>query len=206
MRDVQLLVRRVRRLLARYRRPLSAALAAVAVVALIQTLSPAAPATRHVAVAARDLAAGVVLAPADVRVVSMPPDVVPAGSPSSTDPVLGRVVAGPLRAGEALTDRRVLGRSLLAGYSPGLVAAPIRIGDAAVVDLLTVGDRIDVYAARRDTTLAERVVADARVVTLPRPVSDNEQGALVVLAVTPEQAAALAQASVTAPLSLTLLR
>jgi pilus assembly protein CpaB len=147
-----------------------------------------------------------VLAPADVRVVSMPPAVVPAGSSRSIDPVLGRVVAGPLRAGEALTDRRVLGRSLLAGYPPGMVAAPIRIGDAAVVGLLTVGDRIDVYAARRDTSLAERVVAGARVVTLPRPASDNEQGALVVLTVTPEQAAALAQASATAPLSFTLLR
>jgi Flp pilus assembly protein CpaB len=69
-----------------------------------------------------------------------------------------------------------------------------------------VGDRIDVYAARRDTSLADRVVAGARVVTLPRPANDQEEGALAVLAVTPDQAAALAQASATAPLSLTLRR
>ena len=87
-----------------------------------------------------------------------------------------------------------------------MVAAPIRIRDAGVVGLLEVGDRIDVYAARRDTSFADLVVAGARVVALPRPGDDNQEGGLVVLAVTPTEAAALAQASATAPLSLTLLR
>jgi Flp pilus assembly protein CpaB len=206
MPDLRLLTRRARRLLARFRRPLSAALAGIAVLAMIETVAPSAPATRPVAVASRDLVAGVVLAPSDVRVVAMPPSVAPAGAPRTAAEVVGRVVAGPLRAGEALTDRRVLGGALLAGYPRGLVAAPIRIRDAAVVGLLGVGDRIDVYAARRDTVSADRVVAGVQVVTLPRPAGDNEEGALVVLAVTADQAAALAQATATAPLFVTLLR
>ena len=206
MPDLQVLVRRARRLLAKFRRPLSAGLAGVAVLAVIETLAPATPELRPVVVAAHDLPAGVVLSAVDVRVVEVPPAVVPAGASTSADEVLGHLVAGPLRAGEALTDRRILGRSLLAGYPRGLVAAPIRISDADVIGLLAVGDRIDVYAARRDTTFADRVVAGAQVVTLPRPSSDHQEGALVVLAVTPDQAAALAQASATAPLSLTLLR
>ena len=206
MPDLRALARHVRLVLARFRRPLSAVLAGIAVLAVIETLAPAPPPTRAVAVASRDLPAGVVLAPADVRVVAMPPGAAPAGSTDSAAAVTGHVVAGPLRAGEVLTDRRLLGRSLLAGYPPGLVAAPVRIGDADVVGLLAVGDRIDVYATRRDTWPADRVVAAVRVVTLPRPSSDNEEGALVVLAVTPVEAAALAEAAATAPLSLTLLR
>jgi pilus assembly protein CpaB len=206
MPDLHALARQVRRALARFRRPLSALLAGVAVLAVIETLAPAAPPSRDVVVAAHDISAGVVLSAADVRMVAMPPSVVPKAASSSTAAVLGRVVAGPVRAGEAFTDRRVLGRSLLAGYPRGLVAAPVRLRDAAVVGLLVVGDRIDVYAARRDTTVADRIVAGVRIVALPRPPADNQEGALVVLAVTPSEAAALAQASATAPLSLTLLR
>ena len=206
MADLHAVVARVRRLLVRFRRSLSALLAAVAVLTIIDTLAPAAPARRPVVVAAHDLTAGVVLSAADVTVVEMPPDVVPSGSAQSAGSVLGEVVAAPLRTGEALTDRRVVGRSLVAGYPRGMVAAPIRIRDAGVVGLLEVGDRIDVYAARRDTSFADLVVAGARVVALPRPGDDNQEGGLVVLAVTPTEAAALAQASATAPLSLTLLR
>lgn len=195
----------MRRLLARFRRPLSAVLAGIAVLAVVETLAPTTPIRQPVAVAAHDLSAGVVLSAADVRLVAMTPDVIPDGSSSTTAAVLGHVVAGPVRAGETLTDRRVVGRSLLAGYPQRLVAAPVRIHDAAVVGLLEVGDRIDVYAASRDTSYADRVVAGVRVVTLPSPADDNEEGALVVLAVTPDEAAALAEASATAPLSLTLL-
>lgn len=206
MPDPRDVVRQARRLLSRFRRPVSAVLAGVAVLAVVEALAPAPTATRPVAVASRDLAAGVVLSAADVETKAMPPDLVPVGAPTSASAVLGHVVAGPLRAGEPLTDRRLLGPSLLAGYPPGLVAAPIRISDAGVVGLLEVGDRIDVYAARRDTTAADRLVAGVRVVALPRPSSDSDEGALVVLAVTPGHAAALAQATATSPLSLTLLR
>ncbi len=206
MPDLHALIRRLRRLISRFRRPLSALLAAIAVLAVLETMTPAEPASRPVVVAAHDLSAGLVLSAADMRVVRMPPDLVPDGSSSSGSPVVGHVLAGPLRAGEALTDQRIVGRSLLAGYPPGLVGAPIRIHDAAVVELLEVGERIDVYAARHATSYADRVVSGVRVVTLPRPADDNEEGALIVLAVTRDQAAALAQASALAPLSLTLLR
>lgn len=206
MPDLQPLLRRARRLLARYRRLTSALLAGIAVLAVVETVAPAAPASVPVVVAAHDLGAGTVVSPGDVRVVDLPPNAVPGGASRSAVALVGRVVAGPLRTGEALTDRRVLGHSLLAGYPPGLVAAPVRLQDAAVVGLLQVGQRIDVYAARRDSPLADRVVDDVRVITLPRPPDDAQEGALAVLAVTPGQAAALAQASATAPLTVTLSR
>lgn len=204
MADLYGAVARVRRLLVRYRRPVSALLAAAAVLAVIEAVAPAAAPKRQVVVAAHDLASGVALTAADLSIVEMPPGLVPAGSSPSMAAVLGRVVAGPLRNGEALTDRRLLGRSLLAGYPRGTVAAPVRIRDADVVDLLEVGVHIDVYAARDATMLADLVVGDVAVITLPRPSDDNQQGGLVVLAVTPTEAAALAQASAVAALSLTL--
>lgn len=206
MPDLSSLLRRVRRLLATFHRPLSAVLAAAAVLALVETLTPPSPDLRPVVVASHDLTAGTRLSSADLRVVGMPPGLVPTGSSGSGAPLVDQVVAAPVHAGEALTDRRVLGRSLLAGYPRGSVAAPVRIRDAAVVALLKVGDRIDVYAARRDRSYADRVLSRAQVVTLPRPADSSEEGALVVLAVTTTQAAALAQASATAPLSLTLVR
>jgi Flp pilus assembly protein CpaB len=157
-------------------------------------------------VAARDLASGTALVDSDVTVAQIPPALVPAGSTASVDRILGRSLAGPMRAGEVVTDRRLLGRPLIAGYPRGAVAAPVRIADSGVVSLLRVGDRIDVYAARSDASAADLVVAHAPVVALPRVDNDAQQGGLVVLAVTPYQAATLAGASAVGPLSVTLLR
>jgi hypothetical protein len=59
----------------------------------------------------------------------------------------GRVLTGPIRRGEPLTDVRLLGRGLLAGQSDGLVATPVRIADADAAQLVSPGDVIDVLAA-----------------------------------------------------------
>ena len=77
---------------------------------------------------------------------------------------LGRLVAGPVRRGEALTDVRLLGPGLLGPgllgpglLGPGLlgaasgpsqlVAVPVRVAEPATAALLRAGDRIDVLAA-----------------------------------------------------------
>src|SRR4051794_4602097 len=144
MSELLAIAARVRRLLLRFRRPLSAGLAGLAVLAVVQVVAPASPPTRMVVVAAHDLDAGQRLSHPDVTVVAMPPDVVPVGAGAATEDLVGRVVAGPMRRGEVVTDRRLLGRSLVAGFPPGTVACPVRFQDAAAVGLLHVGDRIDV--------------------------------------------------------------
>ena len=65
--------------------------------------------------------------------------------------VEGRVLAGPMRAGEVVSDLRLVGPALLEGYTstPGVtvLATPVRIADAGAVRPARPGDRIDVLAA-----------------------------------------------------------
>lgn len=196
---------RLRRRFLRHRRVVVAGLAALAVVSVVRVVAPTPPATSPLVVAAHDLLSGSVIGPDDIALVRMAADLIPTGSATSAAGLVGRIVAGPMRAGEPLTDRRIVGAALVAGYPTGLVAAPVRIQDADVVSLLRVGDRIDIYSSNGDPAVpAPRVVSDAPVVTLPSLDSTGRDGALVVLAVSSADAARLAQASATTSLSVSL--
>jgi len=156
-------------------------------------------------VAAHDLTAGQQLGPGDLRRVDMPAALVPEGTSVSAESLLGRTVAGPMRAGEPVSDHRVVGDALVAGYPDGSVATPVRIDDPDVVALLRVGDEIDVFVAvADDVDDARLVVRGAAVVTLPEPGDDLRDGRLVVLAVQSREAATLAQASAQGPISVSL--
>lgn len=204
------------RALSWHRRLLAAGLAAGSLALALHVVEPAPAATTGVVTAARDLSSGTRLARSDLRVTQMPPDIVPAGAFLSDDPPVGRVVAAPVRAGEPMTDTRLLGRSLLESYGPDAVAAPVRLADPGAVALLRVGDHIDVLAASTEAEdpgrPARTVAGDATVVALPRPRADDVSeaglvtGGLVVLAVGPDTAADLARAEVTARLSAVLRR
>ncbi len=198
------LVRRLRRAYLRFRRPLAAVLAGAAVLAVARIAAPAPADSVPVVVAAHDLNGGVKLTPGDVGVETLPTGLAPSSSYSTAHEVIGAVLAAPMRAGEPLTDRRLLGRPLIAGYGAGLVAAPVRIQDSDVVALLETGSSIDVYAASSAQGPATLVASAAPVVMVPRVAADGQTGALVVLAVSPDDAARLAAASATAPLTVTL--
>lgn len=204
MADFDSVVRRVRRPLVRHRRLIAATLAAGAVFCLARVVAPSEPEVSAVVVAARDLTGGTVVRADGIRTVQMPPDVVPAGAFSAEAAALGANVAAPMRAGEPLTDRRVLSAAMLDGYPAGTVASPVRIEDADVVALLRPGDRIDLYAPTGSSRLAARIVADAVVMMLPRTDDASRGGALVVLAVSQVEAAEIAQASASSMLSVSL--
>ncbi len=128
-----------------------------------------------------------------------------------------------MRRGEAFTDARLAGASLLVG-SEGLVAAPVRIADAASVALLAPGDRVDVLAAPEaaggsaatasasddGAKAGGLVVPGAVVLAVPASAAgagsptDALDGALVTLAVSPAQASALAIDAVASRLSFVL--
>lgn len=171
----------------------------------IEAVSPSAPPTVDVLVAAVDLDGGTTLTPDQLATVQMPLDFRPVGLLSADDAV-GRVLAGPLRAGEPITDLRIVGPSLLGGWGPDVVASPVRIADAGAVAFLRPGDRIDLLAAPADGFGTAEVIAAHVPVLAVADESDAVlgEGTLLMVGATSEQAVALANAAVTARLTFTL--
>ncbi|GAA4366562.1 hypothetical protein GCM10023088_13460 [Actinomadura verrucosospora] len=197
--------------LSRLRRPLAALFAAAAAGLALPALRPGPPASVRVLGAARDLPGGTPLAPADLRPLDLPPSAVPAGALRAGG--AGRVLAGPMRRGEPLTDARVVGAGLLRGYGPGTVAAPVRLADAGAARLVRPGDRVVILTVpsegapangpRPRWPAARVVVSEVPVIAIPPPDENGpEEGALVVLATDRPQAVALAGAA--GPLALTI--
>ncbi|MBA2463571.1 MAG: pilus assembly protein CpaB [Nocardioidaceae bacterium] len=201
-------LRRLRRTVLAHRRGLAAVCVGLAVAAGLQ--SQAAPAARTVSVlvAAHDLGGGVVVRPRDLAVVPFEPESVPSGAVGSTTEALGRTTVGAVRAGEPLTDVRLLGAGLL-GQQPGSVAAPVRIGDADALDLLRVGDRIDILAADpRRRSDAVVVAEDVPVLAVPSGGRTDQgllSGGLLVVAVPEATALGLAGLGVSSFLSFVLV-
>lgn len=190
----------LRRAVARRRVLLSSGLAAAAVAAGLSAVAPAAEPGVAVLTASRDLVAGSPLVPGDVVTTSLPADVVPDGVLIDAAETVGRVVAGPVRRGEPLTDVRLLGATLLAGSDD--VAVPVRVAEPATAALVRAGDVVDVLSAAPDGGAAASVVATAlAVLSVPALEDDTGEGALLVLSADRLTAARLAAAAVTGRLS-----
>jgi Flp pilus assembly protein CpaB len=189
------------------RRVVAVLLAAVALILALRPAPPAEPppAAVPVAVAALDLPAGTALSDQDVAVARLPPEVAPRGVVPDAEPLVGRVLAGAVRAGEPLTDARLVGPGLTALLPAGRVAAPVRLADLAVARLVRAGDRVDVLAALPDTATAEVVAAGALVLAAPNASDDVDPASgLLVLAVDPATAGRLAAVATTATLTVSL--
>lgn len=141
--------------------------------------------TVDVLVAARDLAPGVPLGEADVRLVAVPPSLSPAGAVSQRE-ALGRALVSAARAGEPLTDAR------LVPADPGVSSVAVRLADAGVVGLLRPGSRVDVVGAS-----AQVLAADASVVAV-------RDGEVVVISAERSSAHRLATESLTGPVAVVL--
>ena len=201
--------RRWHRFVVLRRRWLAAGLAGLAVLVGWRGSEVPAPPTRAVVVAAHDLAGGARLTAADLAVRRLPAESAPEGSAATARTWTGRTLAAPLRAGEVLTDRRVVVPGLADGY-PGLVAVPVRVAEAGVLRLLRVGDTVDVVAAPVQGAGRAWVAAPgATVVAVPAededrgPPVEAAGGGLVVLAVPPEEVLGLVAAASTRLISLT---
>lgn len=202
------LLTRLRRAVLARRRLVAAVCAALAVASALQANAAPPPTRLQVLTAAHDLPPGSTLTDDDLTTTAFAPGSVPSGA-VSRQRALGRTTVGPVRAGEPLTDARLLDDRLLAAY-PGAVVAPVRVGDAATVGLLRVGDRVDILAADpQDDAPAVTVAERVPVVGIPpRRGTDPAfaSGALVVVAVDPATARALAGAAVSTFLSVVIVR
>lgn len=166
----------------------------------------------EIVVAARDLAPGVALTASDLRVESHSATTIPDGSRSDPATLVGSTLAGPARRGEVLTDVRLLGPRLAeATAGPNARVVPLRLADAALLDLIHPGDVVDVLAA--DSTSPggsadeqPRVVATNAVVVLvsERLTSPGRGDDRVVLVALPAHTAnEVAGASLTQAVTLT---
>ena len=125
----------------------------------------------EVVVAARDLHPGAALTLDDVRLETRLAATVPDGSAADLGAVIGSTLAGPTRRGEVLTDVRLLGSRLAESTAgPGARIVPLHLADSALIDLVRVGDVVDVLAAPGTDSQApgqgSRVVATDAVVVL----------------------------------------
>lgn len=160
----------VRRLLLRRRRLLAVLLVAVAVLAALRALAPPEPPTAPLRVAAHDLPAGRVIADADLVEVRVPPSAVPHGVVAAPR---GRTLATAVRAGEPVTDVRLVGGDLAAAQPEDTRAAPVRLSDAGQAALLTPGDHIDLFATDPESGSTRPLASDVVVLAVP----DGEQAA-----------------------------
>jgi pilus assembly protein CpaB len=196
------------------RRVLATLLAVAALVVAVRppagpTASAIGPPTAPVVVASADLPAGAGLVVDDLQVARWPSDVVPAGAARSSSELVGRTLAGALRAGEPVTDVRLVGPGLTATLPAGQVAAPVRLADLAVAGLVQPGDRVDVLATAPDAVEADVLVSGALVLA-PTGAADSDAdqsdagAGLLLLAVDAGTGARLAAAAASDTLSVTL--
>jgi hypothetical protein len=117
----------------------------------------------------------------------------------------------------------VLARGLVDG-PPGTVVATVRLADPAVATLLAPGMRVDVLAATEDGTPGRSLARGALVLAPPRSAGHAATGTVgltsstvaggtsadssppVLLAVAPDEAAALAGAGISAVLSAVIVK
>jgi Flp pilus assembly protein CpaB len=192
------------------RRLVVAILVGIAVVCSLSALRPAAAHTTAIWVAAHDLPGGTPIAAGDLRVERLPAVDVPAGALSGSTSVAGRLLAGPMRRGEPLTDVHILSAALLAATDqPDAVAVPVRVDDGpAALALVHAGDRVDVLAVSdgggsvpgggSDPADAGSVVHDVRVLATPTRRDDASTGdtaGLLIVEASHRQATALARAA-----------
>jgi pilus assembly protein CpaB len=187
------------------RRGLAALLVLIALVLAVRPGSGAE--TAAVLVAVHDLDPGVTLRPADVAVRRWPVADVPGGALHEPAEVDGQVLAGAARAGEPLTDLRLVGPGLAsrASAEPEVARVPVRLADADVAGLLYPGAAVDVVAAAEPAG-APTVLASAAVVlaVLPAQADAARRGRLVLVALPRAVATRVAGASLAQPVTVTL--
>lgn len=180
-----------------------AACAVLLALALATAVAPPPGSAREaVVVAAVDLAAGRTVRAADLALRLWPPELVPTGAVRDPTRADGRVLVGAARAGEPITDVRLVGAGPAAA-GPAAAAVPVRLGDAAVAALLVPGRRVDVVTlgqrSDQPILLAEDAVVLAVLAEDPRV-----RGRLVIVSMPRDTATRVAAASLADQVAVTL--
>ncbi|MGW4579226.1 RcpC/CpaB family pilus assembly protein [Rhodococcus aetherivorans] len=194
------------------RRAIAAGLVGVAAVSAL-TGGPSGDRTPTV-VAARDLRPGQTLTADDVTVVERDSSQLPSGALTDPAEAIGHTLAGPVPAGEALVGVRMLGPRLAASATGDAAArvVPVRLADPGVGDLLREGDLVDVLTVAEDGSPSSGAAPEVRVLATGATVvlaqgtdrTSDRGEKVVLLALPPEPATAVAAASLVSALTVTL--
>lgn len=172
------------------------------VLALVTALAPPPGSARApVVVAAADLAAGRTVHAADLALRLWPPELVPAGTVRDPAAADGRILVGAARAGEPLTDVRLVGAGPALGGQAA--AVPVRLADAAVATLLVPGRKVDVVTLGARSDRPVLLAADA-VVLAVLPEDPRTRGRLVIVNMPRDTATRVAAASLADQVAITL--
>jgi pilus assembly protein CpaB len=185
----------------RWRQSQAARLVAVLLLAVATWLTvsallptPADPGLATVVVA-RDRPLGSTLSADDLRLERRPADQRPVGAFGDVAAAVGRVVSGPLLAGEIVTPSRFRGAPQLTGMPLGSVAVSLPVDDPLLLTSLRPADTVAVLAAGSGAPLATA----AQVLATDLPGSGGLTSAAgprghLVVAVTADESRALAVA------------
>lgn len=165
-----------------------------------QGLLPQTGPRRPAVFAVQSLEPGTLILPEMVEVRRVPPDVLPEGTFSSVEAVVGKQVLYPVARGEVLTQTKVSegpGGGILARKCPGgfwCVSVP-ETWFVATPPLVAEGDRVDIVGVRPEQPFEDSVFLadDVPVIGVGQ---DGEQGRRFVLAVDAQEALSLLYAHV----------
>jgi len=195
-------VRSLARAFSWHRRKLAVVAAVLAVLTGVAAVNPEGPPTRRVVRASSQLPGGAVIRAGDVELTDIPSSATPVTAIGDPAEVIGSMLAGPVAEGQVITPLDLLAdRSTLPA---GRVIAPLRLADIDLAGLLRPGEIVDVMGADAQAGTAAVVASGVRVVTIPAAETADtgpRSGALVLVEVTPAEAAALARAAVSGTLT-----
>ena len=171
---------------------IAAILALIGALLLVGTVHGSTSSSVKTLVARNEIASGSVIIGKDVELRDVPIHLVADGSFHSSSDAIGEIAVGAIRRGEIITDARVVAPALL--NDSGRVAIAITLSDSANSQLVHAGDHVNVLVGQSNAVaatgaLSARIVAsDVEVLST----KSRDQGGVVVLAVSPKDAQAIA--------------
>jgi len=172
----------------------------------------------YVAVAAKPLPVGTMLAASDVKLVPWPASSPVAGGYSKVEEVVNRGLISPVVENEPLTSSKVAVPEAGAGLPPtiaaGMRAISVKVNEViGVAGFVVPGTRVDlvVTLAKRDDSMSRVVVSNVQVLTAGTKYDQDQSkdgkpvpSTVVTLSVTPEDAERIALAAAEGTIMLTL--
>jgi pilus assembly protein CpaB len=178
--------------------------------------TPASAASTPVAVAARDLPLGTVLAREDVELVQWPSGAVPQSYATSAEEVVGRGLITQVAAGEPLLTSKLADKEAGGGLPivipEGMRAVSVRVNEViAVAGFVVPGTRVDVLVTvgQEEGVVTRVILQNVRTLAAGQMIQRDAEGkpvtvTVITLLVTPEEAEKLTLAATEGAIQLAL--